>query len=608
LDSADYYKLKDPGRSLDFSLKVLETLPTYGYDSIRCEAFILTANSEKMASHREISLQYSKKAIELARSLHDDGILMTAYFMNASIYRFYDEIDSALTYYQLVIPLYKPGMDVYYPSNSYTGMGGIFSIMGDKSKSETYLLKGYELGKDTKTTFVFTIAKLISFYSKEGNPKYVSYLDTFYSSKFSLDFSEKAVVAHMEMFLNISGTDEAAKEKKLREVFLITKQQSVPTHQVVFGLMLYRSLAAQNKFNEAEKLLNELFTIAQQSGNGRKLADVQHAAYETAKAQGKPDQALAYFERYHFINDSLHTEDMQAQINELNVKFEVSQKDHELDRQKLLLLQGKRSRNLLMTILGLLIVLALTTYFFFRNKALTTQQIAEQEKIIHQQETERMKKEKEVAALQASLNSQENERNRIAKDLHDGVGSQMSGISSQIEYVKSLPEVTHHISRQLDHLRNQLKDVSTELRRTSYELMPAILLKHGLEPAIRDLCVNLLVKNGIKVEIEINTDLTSLDHEQKLGLYRILQELLNNIVKHAKASQVLVQCNQYDGEMTLMVEDDGKGFDVTSVSKNGLGLGSLQARVNLLNGSMDIASVLNEGTTTTINFKLPEIS
>ena len=138
--------------------------------------------------------------------------------------------------------------------------------------------------------------------------------------------------------------------------------------------MFYRSLAVQKKFNDAEKLLSELFSIAQQSGNGRKLANVHLAAYENAKAQGQSAQALAYFERYSFINDSLHTEDMQAQINELNVKFEVSEKDHELDRQSLLLLQGKRSRNLLMMIMALLGVLALTIYFFFRKNMKVRQQ------------------------------------------------------------------------------------------------------------------------------------------------------------------------------------------------------------------------------------------
>jgi signal transduction histidine kinase len=214
--------------------------------------------------------------------------------------------------------------------------------------------------------------------------------------------------------------------------------------------------------------------------------------------------------------------------------------------------------------------------------------------------------EKEVAELTASLETQEKERNRIARDLHDGVGSLMSGISAQIEVLRAQPGVQNG-SASLSQLRDLVKEATSELRRTSYELMPASLLRQGLEPAIRDLCVNLLVKNGIEPSLEINSDLSTLNTEQQLTVYRIVQELLNNIVKHAAAQHVLIQFNQYDDEISLVVEDDGKGFDVLEKKRTGgLGLGSLQSRVNLLKGFLDISSVPEQGTTVTVNFKLSD--
>ena len=136
--------------------------------------------------------------------------------------------------------------------------------------------------------------------------------------------------------------------------------------------------------------------------------------------------------------------------------------------------------------------------------------------------------------------------------------------------------------------------------------MPAKLLRQGLEPAIRDLCMNLLVKNGIDPSLEVNTDLSELDAEQQLTLYRIIQELLNNIVKHAGAKKAFIQFNKFGEEFSLVVEDDGKGFDVEDRKKDGgLGLGSLSSRVILLQGFLDIASIPGEGTTVTVNFKAP---
>ena len=210
-----------------------------------------------------------------------------------------------------------------------------------------------------------------------------------------------------------------------------------------------------------------------------------------------------------------------------------------------------------------------------------------------------------MAELNATLESQEKERNRIARDLHDGLGSMMSGISSQIEHLRSQPEIQQTGKSHLAQLRDMINEATSELRRTSYELMPARLLRQGLEPAIRDLCLNLLVRNGIEPILEVNADLTILNPDQQLTLYRIIQELLNNIVRHAGAKNVFIQFNRFDHEISLVVEDNGKGFNIGSTeSGKGMGLESLQSRVNLLKGFLDIASISGEGTTVTVNFNV----
>lgn len=598
LDSSEQLKLKDPPASLSFALQALDWLPESGYEKLRIFAYLRAANSEKIASNKSASLLYVNKAAELSASIHDSNLMMRSMFMKASIFGFYDDADSALVYFQQSIDLYRPGFDVFYAANAYTNIGGLLRTMGDMDKAESYYLKGYEISKGDDYAWIFTLSRLISFYSELKNPKYISYLDTFSMSDFAHLGSETTVAAHFYTFLNLTNATVADKEEKLWEVYRFSRQQSSPTHQVEFGIKLNALLVEQKKHTVSQQLLEELLLIANASKNGRIEAEVYRALYENAKALGDPIRALAFMERFSYINDSLHIEDKETQIQELNVKFEVAQKDHEIEKQNLSLELGRRNRNFLILIIGLLGCMATITVVYFSNRIRTARRLRKQEELIHLQDKEKLRHEKELVHLTASLESQERERTRIARDLHDGLGSLMSGISAQIENLLARdPDNLQYTS-----LKKMAKETATELRRTSYELMPATLLRLGLDPALRDLCFNLLVKNGIEPRFELEADFTSFSSDQQLIVYRILQELLHNIVKHAAASHVLVQLNSYDHEVTIVVEDDGKGFNVSERTMSGIGLGSIKSRVDLLNGFLDIASKPGEGTTVTINF------
>jgi signal transduction histidine kinase len=427
------------------------------------------------------------------------------------------------------------------------------------------------------------------------------------------DFYKKATpesfMAHFDSFLLLDEATDAEKEKTLREVYAYALTHSSLVNQVGFGMRLYEQLSKMRKYNDAEKLLLVLLQKARESKNGVHISGVTRALFENSKSKGDMLNALKYLEQHSLLRDSLLSEENTDRISELNIKFETAQKDHEIEQQKVRLEQERRDRNFFILLAFLLTALAVVVFIYFRSRTRTAQRIAEQEKVIHLKDTERLIKEKEVAELTATLESQEKERNRIARDLHDGIGSMMSGISSQIEYLRAQPAIEKAAFTHLAQLRDMVKEATSELRRTSYELMPAKLLRQGLEPAIRDLCFNLLVKNGIEPTMEINADLISLNPEQQLTLYRIVQELLNNIVKHAEAKQVLIQFTRIDDEISLVVEDDGKGFDVAiGKSDGGLGLGSLSSRVNLLKGFLDIASIPGEGTTVTVNFNVEPVA
>ncbi|HUR30832.1 MAG TPA: sensor histidine kinase [Saprospiraceae bacterium] len=605
LDSADIYRLKAPARALQYSMEILSQVPVEGNEIIYTRALLYASNSQKMLSQKEDALKYASQAIAIAHKVADPELLLRSYFQKASIFGQEDNIDSALVYYQHVISFHRAGLDPYYASGAYSFIGEIYNSIGNLQKAEEYLLKGYRLANTDEYSKMFALSPVIQYYASHDNPKYLTYLDTLANSDFYKKASPASFMAHFESFLALDESSDERKEKTLSEVYTYSITHSSLTNQIGYGFKLYDHLDKLKRYDEAHHLLLELRQKAIEVKNGYQLSTIAHSLYENSKSRGELDSALIYLEQHSHLRDSLLSDENTDRISELNIKFESAQKDHEIAQQKARILQERRDRNFFIILAFLLSALAILVYVFFRNRARTLKRIAQTEKVIHRQDTERLQKENEVAQLTATLESQEKERNRIARDLHDGIGSMMSGISSQIEFLHSQPVFENSGHSQLAQLRELVKDATSELRRTSYELMPAKLLRLGLEPAISDICLNLLIKNGIQPSLEINADLTTLNPEQQLTLYRIIQELFNNIVKHSEAKQVLIQFNQYYNEISLVVEDDGKGFNVANQKLNGgLGLGSLVSRVNLLKGFLDIASMPGEGTTVTVNFNV----
>ncbi|MEO6132758.1 MAG: histidine kinase [Saprospiraceae bacterium] len=603
IDSAEFYKLKSPNRTHQLSMEIISHVPVKENEELYVHALLLAANSEKMLSRKEESLNHSSQALAIANQVNNRDLMIKSNFMKGSIFGQDDVNDSALVYYQKVIDLHRPGIDPYYVSSAYTSVGQVYTSIGSYQKAEEYLLKGYQLSSGDDYAKLFSLASVISFYVIRDNPKYLSYLDTLAMSDFYKKASAASFMAHFDSFLLLDEATDEEKEKKLKEVYTYSFTHSSKVNQVGYGMKLYGQLDKMQKYKEAYVLLQNLYQKALNTENKTHIAGVVRALYENSKARGDLLSALKYLEEHSQLRDSLLSEENMDRISELNIKFEAAQKDHEIEQQKIRLGQERRDRNFFVILAIVLCALAIVIFIYFRNRARSVQRISEQEKIIHLKETEQLQKEKEMSELTATLESQERERNRIARDLHDGIGSMMSGISSQIEYLRSQPVVEQAAHSHLVELRDMVKEATSELRRTSYELMPAKLLRLGLEPAIRDLCLNLLVKNGIEPTMEINADLSILDAEQQLGLYRIIQEVVNNVVKHAEARHVLIQFNYFDHEISLVVEDDGKGFDFVAKSMNGgLGLGSLQSRVNVIKGFLDIASIPGEGTTVTVNF------
>ncbi|WP_288446931.1 tetratricopeptide repeat-containing sensor histidine kinase [uncultured Chryseobacterium sp.] len=300
---------------------------------------------------------------------------------------------------------------------------------------------------------------------------------------------------------------------------------------------------------------------------------------------GNTKEALMWEQKYSRLNDSLNTENVKIEINKLESKFNTAEKERKIaalnaEKNQKDLEVNKKNSYLWGMSLVLLLAFSLLIFLFIifrKNKKISEQKIKE------------IKQQEELSLTKAILDGEERERERIARDLHDGLGGMLAGVKINFSTWSSShlhPEKDQEFYRILSQLDHSV----SELRHVARNLMPESLLNFGLETALQDLCEFYVRKN-------LDIDFQAIDIERKLPLnvqlniYRIVQELLANAVKHAGASSILLQCSQSGKNFMITIEDNGKGFDknIEKTSKS-MGLRNLKNRVSYLKGKMEINS------------------
>jgi signal transduction histidine kinase len=233
--------------------------------------------------------------------------------------------------------------------------------------------------------------------------------------------------------------------------------------------------------------------------------------------------------------------------------------------------------------------------------------------IIAQGIAQRERAEAEIRASQSALHDSENrrqdlaarliriqedERTRIARELHDDVNQRLAVLSMSMSSLKRrLPE-NSDACRELEEIRQRTVSLSDDVRNLSHGLHSAVLQNAGLAPALRAHCGELRQQKGMITSFTLDDNVGAVSSDVSLCLYRVAQEAMSNVVRHAGATHVDVRLSEHDGELELSVADDGRGFDLSSpAASRGLGLVSIDERVRMVHGRVKIDSRPQNGTT-----------
>jgi signal transduction histidine kinase len=225
---------------------------------------------------------------------------------------------------------------------------------------------------------------------------------------------------------------------------------------------------------------------------------------------------------------------------------------------------------------------------------------------LQQQRINELETEKQLAATESVLKGEEQERTRLAKDLHDGLGGMLSGIKYSFQTMKGnlimTPENHQAFERSMDMLDSSIK----EMRRVAHNMMPEALLKFGLDTALKDFCNDINQSGALLVTYQsFGMENEVIEQTTAITIYRIVQELINNTMKHAAARTAIVQVSKTNDEISITVEDDGKGFNPIDLQKaKGIGWSNIQSRIEYLKGKVDVKSETGKGTSVLIEFKI----
>jgi len=309
-------------------------------------------------------------------------------------------------------------------------------------------------------------------------------------------------------------------------------------------------------------------------------------AYEQTKDHSN---ALMYFKKYFQQKKTLHTHTTENKFEEFNTKYETLEKEEKIaslnkenELNQIIITQKKRQKKTLAIVFSLsLLLLILGVWVWFRMH---------KKRLLEKQYSLRFK---------SVIKTEQKERKRIAQELYNSIGQSISILKNQVEILKPKTDSEKIIHSKLLHQVDQVYD---DLQNVSHNIMPNTLITLGIMPALKELITDMNADGSLEIELKNQADLNSLNEIQTINLFRIIQESLVNVIKHAKASLVTINFLNEKGMTRVKIKDNGIGMSSSAIKNlKGIGWKNIISRVAVLSGDIDVVSQPNQGTSITVS-------
>lgn len=568
------------------------------------------AKAEKLLIHADSLLsKFNTKGVYRLRSM--------VWHNYALIQQHKDDLKTTLDILiNRVLPLSKKAGDKDFLGTEYISIGTIFTNLGQYEKATPYLQEGLNALKATSPDKYYLLINAYlttagNYYHLKNYSHTKKYLDL---AKTILDKSEHVTTGYpmtifwldyykstTRYFINTKHYSlallDADKAIKLAEKL----SDNYSLQEVIFEK--YRILFKQKNFALAKKTLLQIIDQPEINTLATNKLKMAEALAEVNYANGDIKEAYNWIKKSKALSDSLNESKLKEDINALEIKYKNAENQKKIanlnkeKKQNALIIKNNKTTNFLLIAASFfLLISVILLYFYFRGY----KKLAAQRTINYKQKVAELQQKQQLEISKAMLNAEEKERNRVAQDLHDGLGGMLSGLKINLSNWAKHREVQLH-DVELQRIVHQLDNSVTELRHIARNMMPQTLLKFGLETALKDLAESAMSKH-MHIDFQALNISKDIALEEQIIIYRIVQEILTNTLKHAQASEVVLQCSENKNRFYITVEDDGIGFN-TSTYKKGLGIENIKNRVAYLKGTFEIDS--HPGNGTTINIEIP---
>ncbi|NND32599.1 MAG: tetratricopeptide repeat protein [Saprospiraceae bacterium] len=584
-DSSLFYneKVRDKSKKINYSRALARALTNI--------ALIKIERSQKTEGESLL-----KESLEISKQINDPELELHIYANLAILHHYSTDYDIAVDYYLQSADIAKKIDDQYNVIRAYLNIGDVFRQNEIFDEAVKHLFQASEASQMSyPNLYGYSTAQIADIFRDENElDSAAKYIGSVFE-KIDQITSPQVLTQAYSVRANILEEQGNYQEAHPDHLKSLTYAEQLGQAFSIAGCYCLLGNNASNRgaFVEASQYFEKYAELSDDINN--QYLDQECLRYwsrmEETRGNFKKSNELLY--QYFAIKDSIFSAENRNILTDLATKYEAAEKDAEIAKQQLRINQRTIQRNWFIT--GVLTLMLLSWFLFYRTR---------KNKRLARTEIENLEKQQKLLSLDYMVQGQEQERKRIAQELHDGLGGLLASTKLQIHQVQQ--ETLENTSKDvLEAAEKMINHAHTEVRRIAHDMMPGALVDLGLADAIEDLIEQVRKQQHFKVNFSKAIEDAELSEMQSLHIYRIIQEILNNTIKHAQASQLDIAITAENQVLKLNVADDGVGFDYQSATgKGGMGLRSITSRVNYLDGRLHIDALPGRGTQYLIDIPL----
>jgi Signal transduction histidine kinase len=620
----------DAQTKVDSLLNVLETqtlTPREQFDiSRQLRNFYRNSDMDKFIEYSKLGLSIADKEKDKTTRYKMYDI---AYDELGTGYTLKGEYDSAIIYYEKALE-YAHKIKDRSIHTVYLNYGAVYYQQGRYNTALEYLLKALSLCRevDNKVSEVTILSNIANIYSQLGDYDHAkNYIEQckniveehnlenrrilVYEDLRSLHLSMKEYDKALEYGLQVEAICKEQNNKRhainnnvilatiyskgfkdydkamiYAEEAMNTAEEFGDPHAIYISLSyLAQSYLYKKRYKESESLAIKAWEI-DSTNTDYSIGLACIIAFSNMYLNNK-EKAMFFGEKIQELINNSNKKEYHANLMNMEIKYETEKKELRIDA-----LEKEQSLYRLLSGSAVIIALLIFGLLFYRHRLNVHKRKEAEQQIIQ------LEQEKQLISAKALLDGENTERSRLARDLHDGLGGMLSVIKLNLNNMQTYSVMEEQDVNLFQNALKMLDQSIGEMRRVSHNIMPYALMQHGLKTALEDFCHSIPEAHFNYIGND-----QRLDNQFEILIYRCAHELINNAIKHAKATNINIQLMIDNGLISLSVQDNGIGFDAKKVG-NGAGLENIRTRLSTYNGKMNIYSSSEIGTEISVEIEL----